>query len=231
LKITTHRTELDSKHKSFVIHYPSIMLTAKYFIAILGIFATFLSACSGEIVALKDDTFEHQTQASTGMTTGSWLLFFKAQKCPHCRKLLPEYERLSVDEELMERGVVLGTVDIMESPKTANRFMIRGFPTLIYLHQKKLYRYTGKRDFESIKEFIISSGIDAAEGEEIPTPPSQLEAWVKTLKAIGLELYDAALGKSGPAGYAILLLVSMLVSMLGFIVSMFFMPAKKTKNA
>ena len=206
------------------------MLLIKPFFSILGLLATLISYCAGEIVNLNDDTFEHQTQASTGMTTGSWFLLFKAQNCPHCQKLVPEFVRLSEDEELTERGLVLGTLDIMESPKTANRFMIRGFPTLMYLHKKKLYKYTGKRDYESMKEFI-SNGIDALEGEEIPLPPSQLEAWMKMCKAIGLELYDAATGKSGPAGYAIILFVAMLVAMFGFIISMFFMPAKKTKAA
>jgi len=124
----------------------------------------------------------------------------------------------------------LSTVDIFKSPTTATRFMIRGFPTLIYLHKKKLYRYTGKRDYDSIKEFV-TSGIDSMEGEEIPTPPSKFEAHMKTLKAIGLELYDAAMGKSGAAGYAILVMVAMLMSIFGAIIAMCFMPAKKIKTA
>lgn len=202
----------------------------------------FKNSIGGEIVSLNDATFEHQTQASTGMTTGSWLLFFKATRCPHCQKLEPEYELLSRDEELMEQGVVLGTINIMESPKTANRFMIRGFPTLIYLHKKKLYRYSGKRDYQSIKEFIQSVGsndkgegqegtLEGIMGEDIPPPPSQLESWVKMAKAVGLELYDAALGKSGIAGYAILALVGMLMAIFVGIFAMFFMPAKKVKTS
>jgi Thioredoxin domain-containing protein len=204
---------------------------------ILTILVTLIQISNGEIVSLNDATFEHQTQASTGMTTGSWLLFFKATKCPHCQKLEPEYERLSLDEELMEQGVVLGTVNIMESPKTANRFMIRGFPTLIYLHKKKMYRYSGKRDFESIKEFITAVGMkeqrgqgEVVIGEDIPPPPSQWQSWVKMAKAVGLELYDAALGKSGIAGYAILAMVGMLMAILIGIFAICFMPAKKVKS-
>jgi len=142
----------------------------------------------------------------------------------------------------MEQGVVLGTINIMESPKTANRFMIRGFPTLIYLHKKKLYRYSGKRDYQSIKEFIQSVGsnykgggqegtLEGIIGEDIPPPPSQLESWVKMAKAVGMELYDAALGKSGIAGYAILALVGMLMAIFVGIFAMFFMPAKKVKTS
>mmetsp|Transcript_6435 Transcript_6435/g.9424 ORF Transcript_6435/g.9424 Transcript_6435/m.9424 type:complete len:205 (+) Transcript_6435:147-761(+) len=202
----------------------------KTFIAtILLLLATVLSSTNAEVVELNDATFEHQTQASTGMTTGSWLILFKATRCPHCAKLQPLYEELSQDEELLERGIVLGTVNIMESPTTANRFMIRGFPTLIYLHQKKLYRYTGKRDLESMKQFVLG-GFESVGGEDIPSPPSKTEYYIKMVKAIGLELRDAAMGKAGPVGYAILVLVGMLMAIFIAIISMFFLPAKKVKT-
>ena len=206
-------------------------MSFKHFIlCTLSVIALVISACAGEIVSLDDGNFEHQTQASTGMTTGSWLLFFKASRCPHCKKLEPEYFKLSEDEELAEQGVVLGNVNVMESPRSASRMGIRGFPTLIYLHKHKLYRYNGKRDAESIKEFIVN-GIQEMEGEDIPTPPSQFKHVLKTVKAVGLELYDAALGKSGMAGYGIIVMVGVLLSIFIGIIAMCFMPAKKIKNA
>lgn len=164
------------------------------------------------------------------MTTGSWLIVFKAARCPHCAKLQPEFERLSDDEDMLERGVVLGEVNIMESPNTANRFMIRGSPTLLFLHKKKLYRYSGQRDFDSLKNFLMS-GFEGAEAEEIPTPPSALEFYIKTAKAIGLELKDAAMGKAGMAGYAILMLVGMLVAIVFAIISLFLPSKQKNKMA
>jgi len=33
---------------------------------------------NGEVVELTDDNFEHQTQASTGQTTGKWFVKFYA---------------------------------------------------------------------------------------------------------------------------------------------------------
>jgi len=185
--------------------------------------------CSGEVVHLRDDNFEHQTQASTGMTTGSWLVLFKAKKCPHCNKLMPDFELLSQDEEILENGIVLSTVDVTESPHVTNRFQVRGSPTLIYLHKKRMYAYRGQRDYESIKEFILS-GFENAPAFSIPPPPTALEYYVKLFQAVGLELVDAAMGKSGATGYAIIVLVVLLMSIFGFIISMFFMPAKKTKK-
>lgn len=178
-------------------------------------------------MSLDDESFEHQTQASTGMTTGSWLIVFKAARCPHCAKLQPEFERLSEDEDMLEKGMVLGEVNIMESPNTANRFMIRGSPTLLFLHKKRLYKYSGQRDFESLKNFVMG-GFEGVEAEEIPTPPSALEFYLKTAKAIGLELKDAAMGKAGMIGYAILMIVGMLLTIVLAIIRLF-LPSKKSK--
>lgn len=202
----------------------------KIIVYTMALLALVITAVSGQIVNLDDRNFEHQTQASSGMTTGSWLLFFKSNRCPHCKKLEPEYYKLSQDEQLTEQGIVLANVNVMESPRTASRFMIRGFPTLVYIHKHRLYRYNGKRDYEAIKEFLVN-GIQAMEGEEIPPTPSQFKFVLKTIKAVGLELYDAALGKSGLVGYAIIGMVGMLMAIFIGIIGMFFMPAKKIKSA
>mmetsp|Transcript_2006 Transcript_2006/g.2728 ORF Transcript_2006/g.2728 Transcript_2006/m.2728 type:complete len:209 (-) Transcript_2006:281-907(-) len=198
------------------------------------LFSLILTAClihasTGEIVSLNDATFEHQTQASTGMTTGSWLVFFKATRCPHCNKLMPEYVKLSEDEEVVEKGIVLSTVDVNNSPRVSNRFMIRGFPTVLFLHKKRLYMYRGKRDYESLKDFVLRE-FEFTDDQEIPPPPSAISYWLKMFKVIGLELKDAAMGKAGMVGYAIILLVGMVASIFIFIISMFFMPAKKVKE-
>ena len=133
-----------------------------------------------------------------------------------------------MDEELQEQDIVFGTINIMESPNTANRFMIRGFLTLIFLHQKKMYHYHEMtRDFDSLKEFV-RGGFESGDGnstwEEIPMPPSKVEFYMKMFKVIGMELADAARGNNGPAGYTILLLVGMLFSKFITIISMFFLP-------
>ena len=191
--------------------------------------AFIIGSTNGEVVPLNDVNFEHQTQASTGMTTGSWFVFFKAKRCPHCNKLMKHYKDLANNEEIAEKGILLSTVDVNDSPHVTNRFLIRGFPTLIFLHQKKMYAYNGKREYESMKEFLLG-GFDQTTAMNIPPPPGAFEYYVKLFQAIGLELKDAALGKSGATGYAIIALVGLLMSIFGFIIAMFFMPAKKTKN-
>jgi thioredoxin domain-containing protein 5 len=47
------------------------------------------------VIVLTNDNFEHLTQASTGATTGDWMVEFYAPWCGHCKKLAPTYEKLA----------------------------------------------------------------------------------------------------------------------------------------
>ena len=84
-----------------------------------------ISLCRAEVVELTDATFEHETQASTGMTTGSWFVFFKAARCRHCEHVAPQVETLSQDEELKELGIVFASVDVPNNRAISTRFGIR----------------------------------------------------------------------------------------------------------
>jgi thiol-disulfide isomerase/thioredoxin len=205
----------------------------KYFSNLLLFSALLLvSVCHGEIVELTDATFEHETQASTGMTTGSWFVFFKAQQCPHCERIYPEFEALSQDEELSENGIVFATVDVPSNRATATRFDIRGFPSFLYLHKGNMYPIKGKRNAETWKHLLTDGFDEKLKDTAMPIPPplTGLDQFFKTLKAAGREFWDAASGNQGSEGYLIVALISISMLVMGGLLSLFFLPAKKTNT-
>lgn len=80
-----------------------------------------------------------------------------------------------------------------------------------------------------LKSFLID-GVDTMRGETIPEPMTALEEFVASLKSAFKELYDAASGKSGVAGKAIVVLLLVFFGLLVSMVAMCFLPGKSDKE-
>jgi thioredoxin-related protein len=140
------------------------------------LFAIALAVASAEIVKLDDLNFEHLTQASTGQTTGKWFIMLGAVWCGYaCNKLDRVLEELSEIE-----GVVTGRVDTTASKDLSERFAVTGHPTLIYLADRKLYKYTGEQTTEAMKEFCLT-GYKEQEALPVPPPPGFIKVQLKKL--------------------------------------------------
>mmetsp|Transcript_14567 Transcript_14567/g.24172 ORF Transcript_14567/g.24172 Transcript_14567/m.24172 type:complete len:208 (-) Transcript_14567:193-816(-) len=198
------------------------------FLSLLSLLAL-LSLCHGEVVELTDATFEHETQASTGMTTGSWFILFKAEQCAHCKKLKPDFERLSNDELLLERGIVFSSVDVPSNRVTSARFNVKGFPVLHYLHKGRLYKYKGQRSHDALRTFLLET-VETLPGSPIPDPISGMTVFVRELMSAGQELMDAVQGENGMVGLAILGMVVVFFGLVVVIIGMFFWPSKNDKK-
>ena len=119
--------------------------------------------------------------------------------------------KLSEDGDVYERGIVLGSVGVLENPAVFTRFGIQGFPVLIFFHKGLIYSFKRKtKIFESLKKFVLS-GFEAQGVGIIPKQQTSLEWTIKTAKLVGMELIDAAKRKQGPAGYAILVIIGILL--------------------
>lgn len=185
------------------------MLMSRSFVALVFFLA--IGWATSEVVTLTDATLEHQTQASTGATTGSWLLMFGTPTgCNACTELKPLFEELGQDEVLYENSIVLGSVDVNESPTTAMRFGIQTIPSLLYLHKGHFYRFASdvERSVESMKEFVLEH-YSKSPAEAIPPPPSPVD-----------QLFDfwKKMQESGLALYAILIMTFLLLGTIGVLV-------------
>ena len=120
------------------------------------------------VVPLDDNTFEHETQASTGQTTGSWLIWF------HKRKDDATILGTLPDEDFWaEHHTIVGAVDVSKSELTKSRFNVRKFPALIFIHKGKVYRYPKEPDYpfswDSIARFVAED-YALVEAEDVPDP-------------------------------------------------------------
>mmetsp|Transcript_37524 Transcript_37524/g.89888 ORF Transcript_37524/g.89888 Transcript_37524/m.89888 type:complete len:226 (-) Transcript_37524:88-765(-) len=143
----------------------------------------FCSAAFGEVIELTDSTFEHQTQASTGQTTGKWLVKFYAPWCGHCKSLAPIWKELDelIQNEHAEDGIVIAKVDATKESALATRFKIRSYPTLKYFADRKMFNYKGHRNLDALHAFV-TEGYKTAQPDTIPAPPSFVELQVKELR-------------------------------------------------
>ncbi len=122
-----------------------------------------LVSAETDIITLNSDNFESLTQASTGATTGNWLIKFYAPWCGHCKSLQPAYEEVAT---ALKGEINVAEVDVAAHRALGSRFDIKGFPTLIYLNGGKLYKYGGSR----AKDAMISFVRETYKNQDVYTP-------------------------------------------------------------
>mmetsp|Transcript_4025 Transcript_4025/g.5288 ORF Transcript_4025/g.5288 Transcript_4025/m.5288 type:complete len:208 (+) Transcript_4025:63-686(+) len=87
-------------------------------------------------VRLSDKNFEHETQASTGQTTGSWLVYvYKPGDQTPFEGDAPEADFWT------ERHIVLAALNARSNPSTIERFHDKGkLPVFLFIHKNKYYK-------------------------------------------------------------------------------------------
>ena len=168
-------------------------------------------------------------QASTGMTTGSWFVLFKAEQCGHCARIQPIFDQLGDDDEIAEKGIVLATMDVPSNRKTAARFHITGFPVMLFLHRGQIYRFKGRRTLENLKKFVVED-VQSMLGGPIPPPLSNLEVMLREISSAAQDFYDAASGRGGTVGMALTVLMVMFVLLIVILVAMCFWPSTRSEH-
>merc|ERR1712216_214647 len=123
------------------------------------------------------------TQASTGMTTGSWLVAFGAPA--NLQEALEE-----ADDELRAEYIIPAHVEKHNSPKTWKRFGIVKEPTTLLFSRGSLFRYTGNGEAKDLILFATKRpNLAPGSGKKIPGPPGFFDEILDKVKAtLGMEL-------------------------------------------
>ena len=101
------------------------------------------------IKKIDDTNFEKITSA------GCVLVDFSAEWCGPCKMLHPVLESLAIDAEVAAK-VVVGKMDVDESPKTTQHFQITSVPTLIiFKNGAEVNRIVGLKDLATLKKILL----------------------------------------------------------------------------
>lgn len=71
---------------------------------------------------------------------------------------------------MTDKGVLVAKVDSTKNIKISKRFGVKGFPTLKFFADRKVYDYKGGRDVAAMEAFA-SGGYSSTEGAEVPAGP------------------------------------------------------------
>jgi thioredoxin-like negative regulator of GroEL len=138
-------------------------------------------AKKGAVKVLNEASFEHQTQAATGATTGDWFVMFSDESCAYCRQTSPAFEQLALatSGEGLQVSVAVVSCSDDDSQWVCKRFGVRSYPTFALFRRGKMYEYEGKRDKDSMLAFLTD---DLRTSGRIP--PAEFGVFDKMLSSI-----------------------------------------------
>jgi len=162
------------------------------------------------VVKLIDANFEHETQAYTGQTTGSWLLWFYdtgdktaisggggskpslSEEGGDEQGDEDERPEILNDSWWSDHNFVLASVHAQLARDTVKRFSPllggaggdgedTGFPCFLFLHKGKVYKYDGPLDWNAVGQFLLG-GYENSDAFDVPPPRGHVEKFVEVMR-------------------------------------------------
>jgi hypothetical protein len=162
--------------------FSAVALCLSLFAAALGAGSSFAAASA--VRDLSDDTFEHLTQASTGQTTGTWLVAFAPGGATGALRAA-----LNAVSAASSRAVVAASVDTLAAPATAARFLgdevaARQKRAVVLFRDRLMYEYAGSLAPHEgqADELLAFATSPPSEGKAVPRPASALDTAVRAAR-------------------------------------------------
>ncbi|GFR49957.1 hypothetical protein Agub_g12065, partial [Astrephomene gubernaculifera] len=137
-----------------------------------------------EVVELTDANFEHDTQASTGQTTGVWAVLFTDSNVKRHDRAVAIFEELAKDED---KEVIYAKVDVAGNRKLARRFGEVVLPPCVLLFRdRQMYLFDGSFDRDDVSQHVrdfVTSGFANQEPLDVPAPSE---------KQLNLQAFEAS---------------------------------------
>jgi hypothetical protein len=157
------------------------------------------------LVTLTDKTFEHETQASTGQTSGKWVIYFDTSHSsnhfltPTLKASLMKLDKLQHqeqrgEEEYAGEPFIAATINVDEEYFTRARFANAGltFPCLVVFERRKMRLFEARhpegeehkalgKGVKDVQEWLAMSNEESEGGGEVrylsvPEPLSMAQA-------------------------------------------------------
>ncbi|XP_025413413.1 protein disulfide-isomerase [Sipha flava] len=109
------------------------------------------------VLVLTKDNFDSIVSSSSYL-----LVKFYAPWCGHCKQLAPEYANAAQHLSESELKIKLGKVDATIESELAEKFGIRGYPTLKFFKNGKPIDYSGGRTKDDIIQWVLKKSGPAA---------------------------------------------------------------------
>jgi len=102
------------------------------------------------VLVLTDDSFDEELKKHDFL-----LVEFYAPWCGHCKSLAPEYAKASKRLRENNPPYYIAKVDATENKQIAERFGVKGFPTLYFFKHGVKVEYNGGRTENEIVSWIL----------------------------------------------------------------------------
>lgn len=99
----------------------------------------------------------HEGFVSGNAANDKELLIVKAKWCGHCKRAMPEFERLVAASPIKLRDGSMVTVRMLDEKDNKSEIetlSVRGFPTILFREGGNRMEYDGERTYEGVMGFL-----------------------------------------------------------------------------